>query len=54
MENLQLNVASAEGPVSIEVKGMTFDTGGTKGKSGFYLGHTNMKIQNAGFQVVGK
>ncbi|MFI3047981.1 YdgA family protein [Pseudomonas coronafaciens] len=54
MDNLQLNVASAEGPVSIEVKGMTFDTGGTKGKSGFYLGHTNMKVQNAGFQLVGK
>ncbi|GAB0064042.1 hypothetical protein IBA8401_50750 [Pseudomonas syringae] len=54
MDNLQLNVASPDGPVSIEIKGMTFDTGGTKGKSGFYLGHTNMKIQNAGFQVVGK
>ncbi|MCD5997277.1 YdgA family protein [Pseudomonas sp. CDFA 602] len=54
MDNLQLNVTSPDGPVSIDVKNMTFDTGGTKGKSGFYLGHTNMKIQNAGFQAVGK
>ncbi|WP_434678919.1 YdgA family protein [Pseudomonas sp. R1-18] len=54
MDNLQLNVDSPDGPVSIEAKGMTFDTGGTKGKSGFYLGHTTMKLQDAGFQVVGK
>ncbi|WP_249583077.1 YdgA family protein [Pseudomonas viridiflava] len=54
LDNLQLNVISPDGPVNIEVKGMTFDTGGTKGKSGFYLGHTNMKMQAAAFQLVGK
>ncbi|KPB75341.1 YdgA family protein [Pseudomonas cannabina] len=54
MDNLQLNVASPDGPVNVEIKGMTFDTGGTKGKSGFYLGHTNLKAQGFNFQVVGK
>ncbi|MBC3957573.1 MULTISPECIES: YdgA family protein [Pseudomonas] len=54
LDSLQLNVTSPDGPVNIDVKGMTFDTGGTKGSSGFYLGHTNMKIQNAGFQPLGK
>lgn len=54
MDNLQLNVDSPDGPVSIEAKGLTFDTGGTKGKSGFYLGHSTMKLQDAGFQVMGK
>ncbi|RMQ51198.1 hypothetical protein ALQ04_01366 [Pseudomonas cichorii] len=52
--NLQLNVASTEGPVSVEIKGMTFDTGGTRGQSGMYLGHTNLKVDNIGFQMVGK
>jgi uncharacterized protein YdgA (DUF945 family) len=54
MDNLQLNVDSPDGPVSIEAKGLTFESGGTKGKSGFYLGHTSMKLQEGGFQIVGK
>lgn len=54
MDELQLNVDSPDGPVSIQAKGMTFESGGTKGKSGFYLGHTTMKLRDAGFQVVGK
>ena len=54
LDNLQLNVSSKEGPVSIEIKGLTFDTGGTKGQSGLYLGHSNLKIDSTGFQVVGK
>lgn len=54
MDNLQLNVDSPDGPVSIEAKGLTFDTGGTKGQSGFYLGHSTMKLQDAGFQAVGR
>lgn len=54
MDNLQLNVQSAEGPVSMQLKGMTFDTGGTKGKAGFYLGHSNLKFEQVSFQAVGR
>ena len=51
MDNLQLNVASEQGPVSVELHGVTFDTGGTKGASGFYLGHSNLKVASALFQI---
>jgi len=50
-ENLQLRVLSEQGPVSVEIHGMTFDTGGTKGASGFYLGHSNLKVADTQFQV---
>lgn len=51
MDNLQLNVASEQGPVSVELHGVTFDTGGTKGASGFYLGHSNLKVASSLFQI---
>jgi len=54
LDNLQLHVVSQEGPVNLEIKGMTFDSGGTKGKSGFYLGHSDVKFDNVLLQVVGK
>lgn len=54
LDNLQLNVVSEQGPVSVEVHGMTFNTGGTKGASGFYLGHSDIKIASTLFQVAGK
>ncbi|MFJ4142058.1 YdgA family protein [Pseudomonas sp. NPDC089734] len=54
VDNLQLNVTSKEGPVSIGLKGLTFDTGGTKGQSGLYLGHSNLKIDTLGFQLIGR
>lgn len=54
MDNLQLNVTSPEGEVAVGAKGLTFDTGGTKGKSGFYLGHNNVKVDYALAQVAGQ
>ncbi len=54
MENMQLNVSSPEGDVAVGAKGLSFDTGGTKGKSGFYLGHSNLKIDSALAQVAGQ
>ncbi len=54
LENLDINAKSEEGPVRIALHGFTFETGGTKGKSGFYLGHSDAKVASAVFQVVGK
>ncbi|WP_045485641.1 YdgA family protein [Pseudomonas sp. StFLB209] len=54
MDSLQLNVQSPDGPVAMQVKGMSFDTGGTKGKAGFYLGHSNVKVDQLVFQPVGR
>lgn len=54
MDNFQLNVTSPEGEVAFGAKGLTFDTGGTKGQSGFYLGHNNLKIDQVLAQVAGQ
>lgn len=54
MENLQLNVTSPEGEVAFGAQGLSFDSGGTKGKSGFYLGHSNFKVDNVLAQVAGQ
>lgn len=54
MDNFQLNVTSPEGEVAFGAKGFTFDMGGTKGKSGFYLGHNNLKIDHVLAQVAGQ
>lgn len=54
MDSLQMNVQSPDGPVAIQVKGMSFDTGGTKGKAGFYLGHSNVKLDQVVFQAAGR
>lgn len=53
LDNLQLDLASEDQPLKIELKGLGFDTGGTKGKSGFYLGHTNVKFDNLAVEVAG-
>lgn len=54
MDNFQLNVTSSEGEVALGAKGFTFDMGGTKGKSGFYLGHNNVKAEQILAQVAGQ
>jgi uncharacterized protein YdgA (DUF945 family) len=54
MDNFQLNVASEEGNVALGAKGFSFDTGGTKGQSGFYLGHNNMKADSLVAQIAGQ
>lgn len=51
MDNVKFNVIGPEGPVLFEAQGLTFDSGGTKGKSGFYLGHSNLKIGSVLVQV---
>jgi len=54
MDNLQLNVTSPEGEVAVGAKNLSFDSGGTKGKSGFYLGHSNLKVDHVLAQVAGQ
>lgn len=54
MDNLQLNVTSPEGDVAVGAKNLSFDSGGTKGKSGFYLGHSNLKVDHVLAQVAGQ
>lgn len=54
MDNFQLNVTSEEGEVALGAKGVTLDMGGTKGKSGFYLGHNNLKADSFVAQVAGQ
>lgn len=54
MDNFQLNVTSPEGEVALGAKGVSLDMGGTKGKSGFYLGHNNLKADSFVAQVAGQ
>jgi len=54
MDNLKLDVTGPDGQVVLGMQGLTFDSGGTKGKSGFYLGHSNLKIASALAQVAGQ
>lgn len=51
LDNLLLDMATDDQPLKIELKGLAFDTGGTKGKSGFYLGHTNVKFDKLSAEV---
>lgn len=53
LDNLTMDLVSEDQPLRIELKGLGFDTGGTKGKSGFYLGHTNVKFDNLAVEVAG-
>lgn len=54
LDSLDINAKSEEGPVRIALQNFTFETGGTKGKSGLYLGHSDAKVASAVLQVVGK
>ncbi|MDB6142896.1 MAG: hypothetical protein JWP80_1940 [Pseudomonas sp.] len=54
LDNLKVRVPSEQGPVSVEIHNLTFNTGGTKGASGFYLGHSDFKVVNSTFQVADK
>jgi uncharacterized protein YdgA (DUF945 family) len=54
MNDLKLDVTGPDGQVVLGMQGMTFDSGGTKGKSGFYLGHSDLKIASALAQVAGQ
>lgn len=50
MDALSLDVAGEQGPVHADLNGVTLDSGGEKGKSGFYLGHTDLKVAAATLQ----
>lgn len=52
--SLDVTATSEDGPVHLTLKDVTFNTGGTKGKSGFYLGHTDAKVSSAMFQAAGQ
>ncbi len=51
--SLDVTATSDEGPVHLSLKDLTFNTGGTQGKSGFYLGHSDAKVASATFQAAG-
>lgn len=51
LDNLQIKGPSAQGPVSIDFQGVTLATGGTKGASGLYLGHSTVKMARAMLQI---
>lgn len=52
--SLDVTATSEEGPVHLILRDLTFNTGGTKGKSGFYLGHSDAKVTSATFQGAGQ
>lgn len=49
--SFDVTATSEEGPVHLLLKDVTFNTGGTKGKSGFYLGHSDAKAASVTFQA---
>lgn len=52
--SLDVIANSDQGSVHLILNDVTFNTGGTKGKSGFYLGHSDAKIASASFQAAGQ
>jgi uncharacterized protein YdgA (DUF945 family) len=52
--SLDVTAMSEEGPVNVSLRDLTFNTGGTKGQSGFYLGHTDARVTSATFQAAGR
>ena len=52
--SLDVTATSEEGPVKLSLRDLTFNTGGTKGKSGFYLGHSDAKASSATFEAAGR
>ncbi|WP_213877608.1 YdgA family protein [Pseudomonas sp. dw_358] len=54
LDALQLTLPTRGGPMNLQVNGFTFSSGGTKGRSGFYLGHTDGKVALLSGQVQGQ
>ena len=52
--SLDVTATSEEGPVKLSMKDFTFNTGGTKGQSGFYLGHSDARVGVFTFQAAGQ
>ncbi|MEB0077743.1 YdgA family protein [Pseudomonas sp. CCI3.2] len=51
LDDIKANVPSEQGPVSFNIHNLSFNTGGTKGASGFYLGHSDFKMAQSGIQI---
>lgn len=43
-DELSASFTGPKGTASLQIKGLSFDTGGTKGESGLYLGHSDLKV----------
>jgi uncharacterized protein YdgA (DUF945 family) len=52
-DQLSMDVASEQGPVHADINGVALDGGGEKGKSGFYLGHSQLKTDSFNLQGAG-
>lgn len=53
MDELQFTLPTEKGMMNLLFKGLTLSSGGTKGRSGFYLGHTDGKLASFSGQVQG-
>lgn len=52
--NLQLQGSDGQGqPVQVEFKDLSFNLGGTRGASGFYLGHNDAKVGHVAMSLPG-
>ncbi|PVZ15349.1 MULTISPECIES: YdgA family protein [unclassified Pseudomonas] len=51
--SFDLKARSADGPTHLQANNITFKTGGIKGVSGFYLGNSEIRIGDMGFEVPG-
>ncbi|MDY7562434.1 YdgA family protein [Pseudomonas sp. 10B1] len=51
LDSLIANMPAEQGQVSFNIHNLSFNTGGTKGASGFYLGHSDFKIAQSGIQI---
>jgi uncharacterized protein YdgA (DUF945 family) len=52
--SVDVTASSQDGPVHFMLKDLTFNSGGTKGKSGFYLGHSDAKVNSLVFQAAAR
>ena len=53
MDELQVTVATQKGPMTLSLKGLSGNSGGTKGRSGFFLGHTDARVALLNVQTPG-
>ncbi|MDE1164025.1 MAG: YdgA family protein [Pseudomonas sp.] len=54
IDSLAVDTQTPEGVLQSEFHKVEINSGGTRGTSGFYLGHTDVKAGTASFQVPGK
>jgi uncharacterized protein YdgA (DUF945 family) len=54
LDSLLMDITGDGGPLHAELHGLDLSGGGTRGASGFYLGHTDIKVASTQFQVPGR